>query len=293
MRLNKQIQYSLISTTFISLICSYSLFFSPKAYAHDNADHHQEIAAVQETQIQKATEAQIPEIITHQDANNSASLYINQNKVLQIKGTLAGISAKDRLSIIQGRLKNFLQTGGNPRDIKPGIENNQIVIRAGQGVLITINPQTAHLENQNIRDIAYNWTNALRKALGVDLLDRDPALVASRGFSPLIGELRNLPPAKTILHGMASWYGPHFNGRRCANGEHFNMDAFTAANKTLPFNTRVRVINRRTGKSVIVRITDRGPYVAGRIIDLSKGAAKALGMLSSGTAPVILEVLGK
>lgn len=88
---------------------------------------------------------------------------------------------------------------------------------------------------------------------------------------------------------VASWYGPGFHGRRTANGEQFNQHAHTAAHKTLPFGTRVRVTHR--GKSVVVRINDRGPYVHGRGIDLSQAAAHEIGLY--GVAPVQLEVLGR
>ena len=86
--------------------------------------------------------------------------------------------------------------------------------------------------------------------------------------------------------GGASWYG---SGHRTANGEHFNPNGLTAAHRSLPFGTRVRVENRRTGRSVIVRINDRGPFVRGRIIDLSRGSARALGM--GGTSYVSLQVV--
>jgi rare lipoprotein A len=77
---------------------------------------------------------------------------------------------------------------------------------------------------------------------------------------------------------MASWYGPGFHGRKTASGERFNTGALTAAHKTLPFGTRVRVVNVHTGRSVVVRINDRGPFIRGRVIDLSKAAARAIGM---------------
>lgn len=76
--------------------------------------------------------------------------------------------------------------------------------------------------------------------------------------------------------GIASWYGPGFHGRRTANGEIYDMNAFTAAHKTLPFGTILRVTNRRNGKSVLVRINDRGPYIRGRVVDLSRRAARAI-----------------
>ncbi len=86
--------------------------------------------------------------------------------------------------------------------------------------------------------------------------------------------------------GLASWYGPGFGGHRTASGERFNTGAFTAAHRSLPFGTRVRVTCGRTGRSVVVRINDRGPYALGRIIDLSYASARAIGM--TGTDRVTL-----
>jgi rare lipoprotein A len=99
-------------------------------------------------------------------------------------------------------------------------------------------------------------------------------------------------PAKTsgkvVQSGPASWYGPGFHGRKTASGETFNSNDMTAAHRTLPFGTKVRVTNSRTGKSVIVRINDRGPFIRGRIIDLSRAAAGKIGMVSSGHAAVCM-----
>lgn len=93
---------------------------------------------------------------------------------------------------------------------------------------------------------------------------------------------------KLIETGVASWYGPNFNGRLTANGETFDMNGISAAHRTLPFNTEVIVVNEDNGKSIRVRINDRGPYAKDRIIDLSKGAATAVDMLGPGTANVKL-----
>lgn len=90
--------------------------------------------------------------------------------------------------------------------------------------------------------------------------------------------------------GFASWYGGKFQGRLTANGEIFDTNQMTAAHKTLPFNTLVEVINLRNNKTTIVRINDRGPYVDGRIIDLSRAAADALDMVSHGVAPVEIRI---
>lgn len=92
--------------------------------------------------------------------------------------------------------------------------------------------------------------------------------------------------------GTASWYGPGFVGRTTASGETYDPSQLTAAHRTLPFGTRVRVTNQRSGSSVVVRINDRGPYAGGRIIDLSEAAARAIGMRGSGLAEVTLEIVG-
>lgn len=87
-------------------------------------------------------------------------------------------------------------------------------------------------------------------------------------------------------HGLASWYGPKFHGKKTATGERFNMYAMTAAHKSLPLRSYAQVTNLRNHKTVIVRINDRGPYHGKRVMDLSYAAAKELGMKKAGTAPV-------
>jgi rare lipoprotein A len=89
--------------------------------------------------------------------------------------------------------------------------------------------------------------------------------------------------------GGASWYGPGFHGKKTASGQKFNENAMTAAHKTLPFGTVVKVTDQRTGKSIKVTITDRGPFHKGRVIDLSKAAAAKLGTKNSGVGKVCLD----
>ena len=93
--------------------------------------------------------------------------------------------------------------------------------------------------------------------------------------------------------GLASFYSDYFEGKRTASGETFHQNHFTAAHKSLPFGTLVKVINLQNKRTVIVRITDRGPFVKGRIIDLSQAAAKEIGMLSSGLYKVCIQVYRK
>jgi rare lipoprotein A len=99
-------------------------------------------------------------------------------------------------------------------------------------------------------------------------------------------------PALADSVGTASYYGKGFDGRRAANGEVFNMHAMTAAHRSLPFGTKLQVTNMKNGRSVVVRIQDRGPYVRGRVLDLSYGAARALDMIRSGTTRVKMVAIG-
>lgn len=94
------------------------------------------------------------------------------------------------------------------------------------------------------------------------------------------------------LRGTASWYGIPFHGRKTANGETYDMNGLTCAHRTLPFGTVLFVTNLGNNRTVTVRVTDRGPFISGRIVDLSRGAAAALGMLDTGTAQVSLKVVG-
>lgn len=100
-----------------------------------------------------------------------------------------------------------------------------------------------------------------------------------------------LPEPGSRQIGRASWYGPYHHGRKTANGEIYDMNALTAAHRTLPLGTWVRVTNLGNGRTVVVRLNDRGPYIDGRIIDLSRKAAEVLGMVEKGLAEVSIEVL--
>jgi peptidoglycan lytic transglycosylase len=99
------------------------------------------------------------------------------------------------------------------------------------------------------------------------------------------------PAAGTLQEGIASWYGPHYDGKRTASGEIFHQDDLTAAHPTWAFGTRVKVTLLSTGRSVVVRINDRFPAHKGRAIDLSRGAARRIGLIGPGTGRVRLEVL--
>lgn len=115
------------------------------------------------------------------------------------------------------------------------------------------------------------------KDFGTKILDQSPEPIKTLEKSTVIGE------------GVASFYGAELAGNRTASGERFNPSALTAAHRTLPLGSKVKVTNKANGKSVVVRINDRGPFSKGRIIDVSRGAAEKIAMVRSGTARVAIE----
>jgi rare lipoprotein A len=144
---------------------------------------------------------------------------------------------------------------------------------------------------------------SLRSYLGGMLVAAAGALAACTGPQPVAPPALNvaLPPpteppaeldkAPTFTQiGLASWYGGRFRHRRTASGERYDLRDLTAAHRSLPLETIVRVTNLRNNQSVLVRINDRGPFARGRIIDVSKGAAELLGMTKAGVVPVRIEV---
>ncbi|BAU41305.1 RlpA-like protein precursor [Leptolyngbya sp. O-77] len=200
-----------------------------------------------------------------------------------------------RAGAIAARLRQIHRDGTSAETItvRWDAQRERYVIQVGSEELIEMNadiilPDTT----RNPAEDALQATNRLRRLLGSapplqDIQDRPrPAVRVSVSPANRAGSTR-------VASGIASWYGPGFHGNRSASGEVFNQNAMTAAHRYLPFGTQVRVTNLNTGQSVVVRINDRGPFSRGRVIDLSAGAARAIGMIGSGIAPVSLEVIGR
>lgn len=163
--------------------------------------------------------------------------------------------------------------------ITPGRRNGHYVILAGRDTLLTVDDKLATQAGTRPAMLALRWLDNLRTAMG-----GTPFSTASRGGLGLGGSLTG----RTMM-GHASWYGPGFHGRRSASGERFDQNAMTAAHKTLPFGTILLVTNTHNNRSILVRINDRGPYIAGRMIDLSAAAAKSIGI--SGVGQVRIDIL--
>jgi len=157
------------------------------------------------------------------------------------------------------------------------------VMMLGKNVVFVITPELSQKLGRNGDLIAIEWVNHLRVALG------QPEIELAKAQSNLYG----LEETQEAISGSASWYGPYFHGRITATGEVYNQFDLTAASRTLPFDTYLKVTNRKNGKQVIVRINDRGPYVDEhlRVLDLSYRAATYLGSDEPGVVPIDAVIL--
>lgn len=147
-----------------------------------------------------------------------------------------------------------------------------------------------HQDNRSI-DLHLTLSRVIAEPADSQIFEQKDLLEISREEQTI--PLHNQPLIARTFGGQASWYGPGFHGRLTANGERYNQNAMTAAHRHLRFGTRVRVTNLNNGRSVVVRINDRGPYIKGRVIDVSAAAARSLGMIKSGVAPVKVTILGR
>lgn len=200
-----------------------------------------------------------------------ADVYVRIQRVL----SLAGDDGSRANTIAQALNRAYARGDMRADRLLPGRRNNNYVIMAGREALITIDDKLATTQGAKPPTLVLRWLDNLRLAMGGVPF----ATAANRGGLFFSGSVT----------GHASWYGPGFNGRRAASGERFDQNSMTAAHKTLPFGTVLLVTNTNNSRSILVRINDRGPYVAGRMLDLSAAAARAIGM--SGVATVRIDVL--
>ena len=179
------------------------------------------------------------------------------------------------------------QFNGSEIDFTAQWKEGNYVVMAGDAPLITLGDSVQLPDaTNNQAENALQVTNRLRRLLGDGAVEPVTEVLGRPEPEP-----QQVAAVRSSYRGTASWYGPGFHGRTSASGESFNQYAMTAAHRTLPFGTQVRVTNLSNGRQVVVRINDRGPYSGGRIIDLSAGAAGAIGLQSAGVGPVKIEVL--
>lgn len=212
-------------------------------------------------------------VVTLADGKLRSDVYVGLKRVITMPGDDGTRAHAVAEAINRAQARGQLRADA----IRPARRGGAYVLLAGPETLLSIDDRLAAQSGLRAPQLVLRWLDNLRAALGGAAFPQ----TASRG---------GLTGGGTLL-GRASWYGPGFHGRRSASGERFDQNMMTAAHKTLPFGTVLLVTNRHNHKSVLVRINDRGPYVAGRMIDLSAAAARALAI--DGVGAVRIDILGQ
>lgn len=227
-----------------------------------------------------ATETPEP-IIGYLGDNEEAHVTINEKNVLTIKSTGSEQSPLQRAKKIAKTL-NKLQYENKLRAdrILPSIRGSHFIARVDNEVIFTIDKKMAEVEKTKQSLLTMKWIDNLRSSLGGIPFDYQ----VSRG-------LKNY--SRGVQYGYASWYGNVFHGRNTASGEVYNMNDYTAAHRSLPLGTPVVVTNLGTGRSILVKVNDRGPFShpGKRVLDLSRNAFKAIAPLGSGVIKIKMDVL--
>lgn len=189
---------------------------------------------------------------------------------------IAQLNEQRQADLIAERLERALsQPDFDANNIKPMLSGKIPGVMMGKTLLFAIDDSIAPKNESNRDLLAINWTNNLRAALEV------PPLTLLEAQE----QMYNVVETSKTIEGFASWYGGFFHGRLTANGETYNKHAFTAAHPSLPFNTYLKVTNLKNNNSAIVRINDRGPFIAPRTLDLSWGVSKCIGSEKIGVIP--------
>ena len=200
-----------------------------------------------------------------------------------------------RATTIAGKLNQLAASGNDTQAIANSIKvvwsekRQSYLVQANNQHLIEVTAHNTQLPSasKDAAKDALQVANRLRYQLG----NAAPLKTVEGMPKPKNVQTLAMGPIRFQVQGMASWYGPGFDGNYTANGEVFNQYALTAAHRYLPFGTKVRVTNLDNGRSVVVRINDRGPFVGDRVLDLSRGAAQILGTVSTGVSSVRLDIL--
>lgn len=221
-------------------------------------------------------------VTVSQSGHDVWDVAVNGHIVLRMRCPNGGMSPRERANCVAERLREALARAGW-EDIKPAVAKSSFAVVIGARHIVTCDAQHAKANNSSCYALALKWADNMRLALGGSALDR-------RDDSHLVS-LDTVHPYRASV-ARASWYGGRWNGRLTANGEIYDEMSLTAAHRTLPFGSIVRVTNLLSGKQVVVRINNRGPYIAGREIDLSRAAAEAIGLIRAGVGDVAIEVIG-
>lgn len=220
-------------------------------------------------------------------------VYLGELPLLSVL-TSAETSGLERASRIATDLNRLSLEHVPAETIQIEYDGELYSITAGEDVLLTIDKEISLSRTERPSDaaIALQVANRLRRTLGNAAdLDDVPTALERLGKSVTKTTLKLSTTVNGVFQGIASWYGAAFANRKTASGALFLPENMTAAHRALPFGTVLRVTNLTNGKQVTVKVSDRGPFIPGRVLDLSRGAARAIGMMSLGVAQVKVEVL--
>ncbi|MBY0552432.1 MAG: septal ring lytic transglycosylase RlpA family protein [Candidatus Obscuribacterales bacterium] len=223
-----------------------------------------------------------------ENGNQIAAVTVNGDEVYRFKGDDADEAAEEAEDLAV-RLQELIDKKVDPSLLLPARDDDNAAIKLDGQTVLSFDPLAGRDDDMDdkkeksfVFDASLKFVNRLREVLGVALLPSN---------YPDLSDPRSIDRAIATFSGQASWYGGKFDGRRTSDGSRFDQDGMTAAHRTLPFGTKLLVKNRKTGQSCVVEVNDRGPFIDGRVIDLSRGAARQLNMLGSGVAVVDCLVL--
>ena len=226
----------------------------------------QTLRSVQLVRLQYAPEA--PAATTPSTASSSKSNLATESFEIRVQGKrIAEIPDRVKAELLAKRLAGILDHADlDPAQLQLANSGGSPAGKLGNHLLFVVDQDLANSLNRHRDLLAIDWLNNLRVVLGI----------APLNLAEAQAQIYGLATTNVKFDGYASWYGPYFHGRPTATGERYNQDDLTAAHPSLPFETYLKVTNQQNGNSVIVRINDRGPYIAPRTLDLSREAARCL-----------------
>lgn len=237
-----------------------------------------------------------PEVVSRvwlEGSNQVATVTLNGDEVARFKSAQDSEEAAEEAENLAIKLQEVVSDKKFDANLlAPSKEESKAVIKHDGNTVCSFNPFAGQDKSDDLKkqaacayEASIKLVNTVRVAFGAPAL---PAVSVNEMAEKLGAKLEMLGQT---FSGAASWYGGRFHGRKCSDGSRYDQMKLTAAHRSLPFGTKILVKNRKTGDSCVVEVNDRGPFIDGRVIDLSKAAAKELNMLSSGVAYVECTVL--
>lgn len=229
--------------------------------------------------------------VWQEDSTECAAVTLNGKELVCYRAESGSEAAIEKAEDLAIKLEELLTNKKIDADeLLPAKAGSLATIQCHGNTVFSFEPQDTD-DNKQASAFESSWkvVNAIRAAYGASLVPESFIRLSGR-----IGQdaLAANKPQGGIFSGNASWYGGKFHGRRTSDGSRYDQEKMTAAHRSLPFGTKLLVMNRKTGNSCVVEINDRGPFVDNRVIDLSRAAARQLNMISSGVALVDCLVLG-